>query len=37
MFFTKPFEAAFKRLPADLQNAFADDLDNSIIIPNNNK
>ena len=37
MFFTKPFEAAFERLPADLQNAFADDLDNSIIIPNNNK
>ena len=37
MFFTKPFEAAFKRLPDDLQNAFADDLDNSIIIPNNNK
>jgi len=37
MFFTKPFNAAFKRLPDDLQNAFADDLDNSIIIPNNNK
>ena len=37
LFFTKPFNAAFKRLPDDLQNAFADDLDNSIIIPNNNK
>ncbi len=37
LFFTEPFEKAFKRLPADLQDSFVNDIGNSIITPKNNK
>ena len=30
MFFTKPFEKAFKDLPPELRTAFAIDIENSI-------
>lgn len=33
LFFTKPFEQAFKNLPAELQDSFVNDAANSIITP----
>jgi hypothetical protein len=35
MFFTKPFEQAFENLPAELQAAFVNDIEKSIISSNN--
>ena len=35
MFFTKPFERAFKNLPLELQDSFVNDIEKSIISSNN--